>query len=94
MRNSATNKILGTIGLARRRDTLTEIVLPAAALITAGAVVGAAAALLLTPRPGPAIRRELTEGVKDLSQKVSNGASQAVRKTLNSNSTQDTSSHA
>jgi hypothetical protein len=75
MGNSVTNKILGSVGLAKRRDTLTEIVLPAAALITAGAVVGAAAALLLTPRPGPAIRRELTAGVKDLTQKVSNGIS-------------------
>lgn len=83
MRNSTTDKILGSIGLAKRRDTLSDIVLPAAALITAGAVVGAAAALLLTPKPGPAIRRELTAGVKDLSQKVSNGAAQAVRSVSN-----------
>jgi gas vesicle protein len=40
-------------------------------------MVGAAAAMLLTPKSGPVLRRELSEGARDLSQKLGNTATQA-----------------
>lgn len=76
-----TDRMLGSVGLAKRRDPLTEVWLPTLALFAAGAVVGASTAVLLTPRSGPTMRRELREGASGLKRKLSkgrpNGASNA-----------------
>jgi gas vesicle protein len=49
---------------------VTDVLLPSVALFTAGAVVGAAAAVLLSPKSGAALRRDLTDGARDLSQRL------------------------
>ena len=77
LQNFGTDDVLAALGLARRRDPFTEVVVPSIALFTAGALVGAAAAMLLTPKTGPALRRELTEGARDLTQKLGTTATQA-----------------
>jgi hypothetical protein len=78
LQNFGTDDILAGLGLARRRDPFTEVIVPSIALFTAGALVGAAAALLLTPKTGPVLRRELTEGARDLTQKLGTTANQAT----------------
>ena len=78
LQNFGTDDVLAALGLAKRRDPLTEVVLPSVALFAAGALVGAAAAILLTPKSGPMMRRELTEGARELTQKLGNSASQAT----------------
>jgi len=70
--------ILAALGLEKRRNTLTDVVLPSVALFTAGAVVGAAAAVLLSPKTGAQLRRELSDGARDLTQRLGSTA-QAVQ---------------
>jgi len=84
LQNFSGDDILAALGLEKRRDPLLEVMLPSVALFTAGAVVGAAAALLLAPKPGPVLRRELTEGAKDLSQRLGSTA-QAVQEYVSGN---------
>jgi hypothetical protein len=84
LQNFSGDDILAALGLAKRRDPLTEVVLPSLALFTAGAVVGAAAALLLAPKPGPVLRRELSDGARDLSQRLGTTA-QAVQEYVSGN---------
>lgn len=69
--------ILAALGLEKRRNNY-DVLLPSVALFAAGAIVGAAAAVLLTPKTGPALRRELTDGARDLSQRLGTTA-QAVQ---------------
>ena len=69
--------ILAALGLEKRRTNI-DVLLPSVALFAAGAIVGAAAAVLLTPKTGPALRRELTDGARDLSQRLGTTA-QAVQ---------------
>ena len=69
--------ILAALGLEKRRTNV-DVLLPSVALFAAGAIVGAAAAVLLTPKTGPAMRRELTDGARDLSQRLGSTA-QAVQ---------------
>jgi hypothetical protein len=77
LQNFGTEDVLAALGLQRRRDPITQVVLPSVALFAAGAMVGAAAAMLLTPKSGAVLRRELTEGARDLSQKLGTSATQA-----------------
>jgi len=56
------NDVLGTVGLARRRNHFIENL----GLIAAGAMVGAGAALLLAPNSGTETRRRLGEGATKL----------------------------
>jgi hypothetical protein len=78
LQNFSTDDVLAALGLEKRRDPFLNIVLPSFALFAAGAAVGAAAAMLLTPKSGPVLRRELTEGARDLSQKLGSTANQAT----------------
>jgi hypothetical protein len=70
LQNFSSDDILAALGLEKRRNTVTDVILPSVALFTAGAVVGAAAAVLLSPKSGAALRRDLTDGARDLSQKL------------------------
>jgi YtxH-like protein len=56
--------LLGTIGLARRRNHF----LMDAALVGAGAVIGAGVALLLAPTSGAEARAKLSEKLDDLGE--------------------------
>lgn len=87
LQNFSSDDILAAIGLERRRDPFTGVMLPSVALFAAGALVGAAAAVLLTPKTGPALRRELTDGAREWGQKIgttANQASQAVSEFMGS----------
>jgi len=73
LQNLSGDDILAAIGLERRR-AVSDALIPSLALFTAGALVGAAAAVLLTPKTGQQLRRELTDGARDLSQKITSTA--------------------
>lgn len=73
LQNLSADDILGALGLQQRR-AISDAIVPSVALFAAGALVGAAAAVLLTPKTGPQLRRELTDGARDLSQKISTTA--------------------
>jgi hypothetical protein len=73
LQNLSGDDILAAIGLEKRR-TVVDAVVPSLAIFAAGALVGAAAAVLLTPKSGPQMRRELTDGARDLSQKLQSTA--------------------
>lgn len=70
LQNLSADDILSVLGLEKRRSAVTSVVLPSVALFAAGAVVGAAAAVLLAPKSGEALRRDLTAGAKDLSNRL------------------------
>jgi hypothetical protein len=70
LQNLSSDDILSVLGLEKRRAPITGVVLPSLALFAAGAVVGAAAAVLLAPKSGEALRRDLTAGAKDLTNKL------------------------
>ena len=79
IQNFSSDDILSALGLERRRDRITGVMLPSVALFAAGALVGAAAAVLLTPKTGSALRRELTDGARELGQKLGTTANQATQ---------------
>ena len=83
--------ILAALGLEKRRTNV-DVLLPSVALFAAGAIVGAAAAVLLTPKTGPAMRRELTDGARDLSQRLGSTA-QAVQEYVAGNRGGSTATH-
>ena len=78
LQNLSADDVLGVLGLQRRRSALDDILVPSLAIFAAGAFVGAATALLLAPKPGPQLRRELTEGARDLSQRLTTSAGNIV----------------
>lgn len=85
------NWILTTFGLERRRDPVMDIALPSAALVAAGALLGAAAALLLAPKPGKVMRRELSDGARGLTRRLGRGASPATSAAVGTNRGHDSS---
>lgn len=75
LRNLSGDDILAALGLERRTSySAASAFVPPLAIFTAGALVGAAAAVLLTPKTGPQMRRELSDGARDLSQKLQSSA--------------------
>src|SRR4051812_35445175 len=80
----SSDDILAALGLEKRRSPVTGVILPSVALFAAGAVVGAAAAMLLAPKTGEALRRDLTNGAKDIGQRLGTTA-QAVQDYVGSN---------
>jgi len=75
LQNISSDDILGALGLQRRR-TYGDDLVPTLAIFAAGAFVGATAALLLAPKPGPQLRRELSEGAREYYQRIGQTASQ------------------
>jgi len=69
--NIELNDVLGTVGLARRRNHFLENL----GLVALGAVAGAGAAMLLAPSSGRETRRRLSEGAS----KLGNAALEAAR---------------
>jgi hypothetical protein len=92
LQSISSDDILAAIGLEKRRTSV-DVILPSVALFAAGAIVGAAAAVLLTPKTGPTLRRELTDGARDLSQRLGNTA-QAVQEYVSGNRSGSTSTSA
>jgi hypothetical protein len=58
VRGIGTEDILAALGLERRRSG-TDVLVPTIAIFAAGALVGAGAALLMAPRSGREMRRQL-----------------------------------
>jgi len=79
LQNLGSDDILAALGLQRRPSTFSATFGPSAAVFAAGAVVGAAAALLLTPKAGPQLRRQLTDTARDLGQRFGASASSVVQ---------------
>ncbi len=69
------NDVLGVAGLERRPSTLEQL-LPAAALITVSAAVGAGVALLLAPSSGSKLRARLSDGIDEAKHKLSDSIGQ------------------
>jgi hypothetical protein len=63
------NDLLGVIGLERRPSFFSRA-LPAIGLVAVSAAVGAAAALLLAPSSGEALRARLSDGVDDAKHRI------------------------
>ena len=93
LQNLSGDDILEAIGLERRR-TISDAVIPSLALFAAGALVGAAAAVLLTPKTGQQLRRELTDGARDLSQKISTSAQEYTGAARSAQANASNASHA
>jgi gas vesicle protein len=72
-----TGNILRILGAEKRRTTM-DYVLPALGLFAAGAVVGGVAALLLTPKSGREVRREISEKASEIGHRLENGADDLV----------------
>jgi hypothetical protein len=83
LQSLSADDLLEALGLQRRRSLFETTLVPSVAMFAAGAVVGAAAAVLLTPKTGPAMRRELSEGARDLGQRITQGASSVVQEVAN-----------
>jgi gas vesicle protein len=75
LQNISSDDLLGALGLQRRR-TFNDDLVPTLAIFAAGAFVGATAALLLAPKPGPQLRRELSEGAREYYNRIGQTASQ------------------
>jgi hypothetical protein len=84
LQNLSSDDILAALGLEKRRNTVTGVLLPSIALFAAGAAVGAAAAMLLAPKTGEALRRDLTDGAKDIGRRLGTTA-QTVQEYVGSN---------
>ncbi|MET0387009.1 MAG: YtxH domain-containing protein [Polyangiales bacterium] len=92
LRNLGADDLLEVLGLQKRRTAI-DVVLPSVALFAAGAVVGAAAAVLLAPKTGAQVRAQLSEGARDLSQRIGTTA-QAVQDYVGVNRNHATTSNA
>jgi hypothetical protein len=68
--------VLGTVGLARRRSYALENL----GLFTAGALVGAGAALLFAPASGPETRHRLGRKMGELGDAAGQAVNQVVEK--------------
>jgi hypothetical protein len=79
LQNIGTDDILAALGLQRRRSAFDAALVPSIALFAAGALVGAATAMLLAPKSGQALRKELSAGAKDLGQRIGSTANSVVQ---------------
>lgn len=79
LQNISADDMLAALGLQRRRSGLEATLMPSLALFAAGALVGAATAMLLAPKTGSALRKELSAGARDLGQRLGSTASSVVQ---------------
>ncbi|HEX2878145.1 MAG TPA: YtxH domain-containing protein [Polyangiaceae bacterium] len=77
VRDVGTDDILSALGLERRRGPL-GFVLPAISYFAAGLAVGAGVTLLIAPKTGRQMRRELGEKVRHVGSQLSTAAESAV----------------
>jgi hypothetical protein len=77
VRDVGTDDVLAALGLERRRGTMGYL-LPAVGYFAAGLAVGAGVALLVTPKSGRQMRRELGDRVRHVGSQLSTAAENAV----------------
>jgi hypothetical protein len=69
--NLSIDDVLATMGLRQQRSNeLTDTVLPALAVFSAGVVLGATTALLLAPKAGRELRHDIQDRALDLKDRV------------------------
>lgn len=73
LKNLDRDHILGALGLERRGQPQDQI-LPALGIFAAGLVVGTGMGMLLAPRTGRTLRRQLRRGAGDIVDKVQDTA--------------------
>jgi hypothetical protein len=84
VRGLSSEDVLGSLGMQRKRSTL-EMVLPAAGIFAAGILVGSGVALLLAPKSGRELRRDIKGKANEITQRVGASAehiAQEVRESL------------
>jgi hypothetical protein len=69
IKNLSTGNVLSMVGLRRKNSLRTW--LSGSGLVGIGLAVGAAIALLVTPRSGPEIRDAMAEGLRSLGKRAS-----------------------
>jgi len=77
VRDVGTDDILGALGLERRRGTWGYL-LPAMSYFAAGLAIGAAVALLIAPKTGQQMRRELSAKARRVGQQLELTAENAM----------------
>jgi hypothetical protein len=72
LENLSPDTVLNAIGLQRQTESaiLTETILPALAVFSAGLLVGAGIALLVTPKTGRQLRDDLSRKANELTDTV------------------------
>jgi gas vesicle protein len=69
--------VLGALGLQSKSST-TSWVLGTLGLFGLGMVIGAGVALMLAPKPGAELRRELEDRIRNVRDRIGNGQQQAL----------------
>ena len=77
------DEILAALGLERKR-TILEAILPAAGVFVAGVLVGTSVALLVTPKTGREMRRNLKAKANELGHRLGTSAEAAAESMRNS----------
>lgn len=68
--DAATQRVLDRLGLQHKRD-VSDMILPALGIFTAGVAAGAVLGLLFAPRRGEETRTEIVHRLEDLRERVS-----------------------
>jgi len=78
--------MLDAVGLAPRSESFyfSETILPALAIFSAGLVVGASVALLVTPKSGPELRDQISRKASQLTETVKEKLPRAMQQIENS----------
>jgi hypothetical protein len=82
MRAISADDILSALGL-QRRSSFASSVLPIASGFAAGALAGAAVALLFAPKEGREIRRQLKGTANDVTRRMSEAADSMINEVRN-----------
>jgi hypothetical protein len=77
VRDVGTDDILAALGLERRRGAM-GFVLPAVSYFAAGLAVGAGVTLLIAPKTGRQMRRELGDKVRNVGSQLGTAAESAI----------------
>lgn len=84
VRGLGSEDILAALGLERKRSAL-DVILPAAGIFAAGVVIGTGVALLLAPKSGREMRRDLKGKADELTSRIgasAEGMAQEVRELM------------
>jgi hypothetical protein len=82
MRSLSADDVLSALGLQRRR-TFADSVLPIASGFAAGALAGAAVALLFAPKEGREFRRQIKGTANDVTRRVGAAADDMIKEVRN-----------
>ncbi len=78
MYTPTTDDVLNSLGLARYREPAVPEWVTPVAFFGLGALTGAAAAVLLTPKSGPELRQDISDGAKQIGDSVATTVNEAL----------------